>query len=157
MLALLILVLFFALLIGIFVRSGKALDRKTGVICPACRGNINPRATVCPRCSSNVDRVAVVNQLKRGQTRAYITAIIVVAVIAVLWILGQPAHAEPLPVPQQQHGTCPSGYLSSGSYTYLTAVEINDTINACKVMWAASEDFVATVQCINDAAPKCDY
>jgi hypothetical protein len=35
--------------------------------------------------------------------------------------------------------------------TYTTAVEENDTLNACKVMWAASEDFVAVVQCANDA------
>jgi hypothetical protein len=37
--------------------------------------------------------------------------------------------------------------------TYTSAVLENDTINACIVMWRASEDFAATMQCINDAAP----
>jgi hypothetical protein len=37
--------------------------------------------------------------------------------------------------------------------TYTSAVQKNDIVNACIVMWRASEDFVATVQCINDATP----
>jgi hypothetical protein len=37
--------------------------------------------------------------------------------------------------------------------TYSSAVLDNDTVNACIVMWSASEDFAATMQCINDAAP----
>jgi hypothetical protein len=37
--------------------------------------------------------------------------------------------------------------------TYSSAVVENDTINACKVMWRESEDFAATMQCINDATP----
>ena len=36
--------------------------------------------------------------------------------------------------------------------TYTSAVVENDTINACLVMWRASEDYAATMQCINDAA-----
>ena len=36
--------------------------------------------------------------------------------------------------------------------TYTTAVQQNDIVNACKVMWAASEDFAETVKCINDSA-----
>jgi hypothetical protein len=75
MITLALVVLFFALLIGIFVRSGKSpRDRKTGVVDPSCRSNIDPRATVCPRCSRDVDRAAVVQQLKRGQVRAFIGA-----------------------------------------------------------------------------------
>jgi len=35
--------------------------------------------------------------------------------------------------------------------TYTIAVADNDTINSCLVMWKASEDFAAVVQCINDA------
>jgi hypothetical protein len=35
--------------------------------------------------------------------------------------------------------------------TYAAAVRDNDTVNACIVMWSASEDFAAAVQCINDA------
>jgi hypothetical protein len=35
---------------------------------------------------------------------------------------------------------------------YTNAVAQNDTVNACIVMWAASEDFVSLVQCINDAS-----
>jgi hypothetical protein len=37
--------------------------------------------------------------------------------------------------------------------TYTSAMLANDTVNACIVMWNASEDFAATMQCINDAAP----
>jgi hypothetical protein len=37
--------------------------------------------------------------------------------------------------------------------TYTSTVLENESINACKVMWHASEDFAATMQCINDAAP----
>jgi hypothetical protein len=37
--------------------------------------------------------------------------------------------------------------------TYTVAVQDNDTLNACVLMWSASEDFAATMQCINDAAP----
>jgi hypothetical protein len=37
--------------------------------------------------------------------------------------------------------------------TYTSAVVENDTINACLVMWRASEDYAATMQCINDATP----
>jgi hypothetical protein len=37
--------------------------------------------------------------------------------------------------------------------TYTSAVLENDTVNACIVMWRASEDFAATMQCINDATP----
>jgi hypothetical protein len=39
------------------------------------------------------------------------------------------------------------------STTYTSAVLENDTVNACKVLWRASEDFAATMRCINDAAP----
>jgi hypothetical protein len=35
--------------------------------------------------------------------------------------------------------------------TYTMAAADNDTINACLVMWRASEDFAAVMQCINDA------
>jgi hypothetical protein len=35
----------------------------------------------------------------------------------------------------------------------MQAVQDNDTVNACKVMWRAAEDFVGLVQCINDATP----
>jgi hypothetical protein len=35
--------------------------------------------------------------------------------------------------------------------TYAIAASENDTINSCLVMWKASEDFAAVVQCINDA------
>lgn len=35
--------------------------------------------------------------------------------------------------------------------TNATATQQNDTVNACKVMWASSEDFAALMQCINDA------
>jgi hypothetical protein len=35
--------------------------------------------------------------------------------------------------------------------TYITAVMQNDAVNACKVMWVASEDFAGLMQCINDA------
>ena len=34
---------------------------------------------------------------------------------------------------------------------YITAVMQNDAVNACKVMWVASEDFAGLMQCINDA------
>ena len=81
MLGLIIVLLFFGLLIGIFVRLGKSKDIKTGVVCPLCRSNIDPRATVCPHCSRNIDRAAVIQQLKRSQTRAYIVAGLVIAVI----------------------------------------------------------------------------
>jgi hypothetical protein len=37
--------------------------------------------------------------------------------------------------------------------TYTSAVLEHDTVNACIVMWRASEDFAATMQWINDAAP----
>jgi hypothetical protein len=37
--------------------------------------------------------------------------------------------------------------------TYTSAVLENDTVNACKVLWRASEDFAAIMRCINDAAP----
>jgi hypothetical protein len=33
-------------------------------------------------------------------------------------------------------------------------VQTNDTINACKVMWAASESFAETAKCINDASTQ---
>jgi hypothetical protein len=36
--------------------------------------------------------------------------------------------------------------------TYATAAADNDTINSCLVMWKASEDFAAVMQCINDAS-----
>ena len=38
--------------------------------------------------------------------------------------------------------------------TNAAAIQQNDTVNACKVMWAASEDFAETLKCINDAAPQ---
>jgi hypothetical protein len=37
--------------------------------------------------------------------------------------------------------------------TYADAVLNNDILNSCVVMWGNSEDFAATMQCINDAAP----
>jgi outer membrane biosynthesis protein TonB len=37
--------------------------------------------------------------------------------------------------------------------SYGDAIRENDTVNACKVMWRASEDFVGLVRCINDATP----
>jgi hypothetical protein len=37
--------------------------------------------------------------------------------------------------------------------SYGDAIRENDTVNACEVMWRASEDFVGLVQCINDATP----
>jgi hypothetical protein len=37
--------------------------------------------------------------------------------------------------------------------TYTTAVAINDTINACLVMWRASESFASAMKCITDATP----
>jgi hypothetical protein len=37
--------------------------------------------------------------------------------------------------------------------SYGIAMLENDRINACKVMWTASEDFVGLVGCINEAAP----
>jgi hypothetical protein len=37
--------------------------------------------------------------------------------------------------------------------TYTTAVATNDTINACLVMWRASESFASAMKCITDAAP----
>jgi predicted amidophosphoribosyltransferase len=84
MLSLIIVVLFFGLMIGIFSRLGKTpRDRKTGAVCPSCRSNIDPRATVCPRCLRDVDRTAVVKQLKRGQIRAYLTATLVIVVIII--------------------------------------------------------------------------
>jgi hypothetical protein len=36
---------------------------------------------------------------------------------------------------------------------YANAALDNDILNSCIVMWGASEDFAATMQCINDAAP----
>lgn len=33
---------------------------------------------------------------------------------------------------------------------YTAAVQDNDTVNACKVMWTASEDFAAVMKCINE-------
>jgi hypothetical protein len=37
--------------------------------------------------------------------------------------------------------------------TYTTAVATNDTINACLVMWRASESFASAMKCITDATP----
>jgi hypothetical protein len=115
MITLALVVLLFALLIGIFVRSGKSRDRKTGVTCPSCRSNIDPQAIACPHCLRNVDRAAVHQQLKRGQIRAFIGAGLAVA--GLIWLAANsPASPEPLPVPQRQGGSCPNGYLASGSY-----------------------------------------
>ena len=59
MLALFILVLFFALLIGIFVRLGRAAGPKPRLMdirCKHCRKWINMKETECPHCQRAVKK-----------------------------------------------------------------------------------------------------
>jgi hypothetical protein len=90
-----LLVLFFALLIGIFVRLGNRGQKRTGATCTFCRSYIDPRATVCPACSRDVDRAAVAWQLRV----AYYTrlALVTAGIVAFFYIYSNmPAPAEPL-------------------------------------------------------------
>jgi hypothetical protein len=75
MITLALVVLFFGLLIGIFVRLGNRGTKKTSTTCTFCRSYIDPRATVCPHCSRDVDRIAIARQLKV----AYYTRLALVA------------------------------------------------------------------------------
>jgi hypothetical protein len=115
MLTLILVVLFFLLLIGIFVRLGNRGTKRTPTTSTSCRSYIDPRATVCPQCSHDIDRAAVNRQLKVANYKRLALSVALVAGFFYIY-LNMPAPAEPLPVPQQQGGSCPSGYLSSGSY-----------------------------------------
>jgi hypothetical protein len=75
------------------------------------------------------------------------TKIITLMGAAVLLLCALPSHSEPLPVPQQQQsgGSCPSGYLSSGSYCVPSSSR-QDAVakppnGTCPNGWLSSGDF----------------
>src|ERR1700730_6788021 len=113
----------FGLLLVIVLSSNT---KGSGIVCPSCRSDIDPKASVCPRCTRDVDRANVEKQWlvvqKQTRLRGRVKAGLTLAVIAFFtWAywLGQQQQTHPQSSSVSHTLSCPSGYVSNDGYCIL--------------------------------------